>query len=856
MVADKESAPSYDFEGTTFRFCSEHCKKKFAANPWTFVDDDEPGHAHGGHSHGGHVPGNGVPSQADGHGGGKHGHAHGGHDCCHDTTAGAKLAAVQAARLKKKGSDSGAGSGKILNELGLGGGSGAGQYTCPMHPEIISEKPATCPICGMALEPMNVVAAVVDDNPEFSDMKHRLIVSACFAVPLLIISMVDMLVMGSMDGSKLSMSPGLARIPFLPGMLLSLGAALSGLSITHLVGPVAANWLQFALSTPVVLYGGKPFFERGLASIQSRNLNMFTLISVGVGVAYGFSFLATFLPMLLPAAYVYYESAAVIVCLVLLGQVLELSARRATGGAIRALLNLAPQNARLVIDGKEVDVPLAEVEVDDVLRVRPGEKIPVDGEVLEGESSVDESMITGEPLAVLKRAGSKVVGGTINGSGSLLIVAQKVGSETLLAQIVEMVGQAQRSRAPIQGLADKVSGFFVPAVFAVAILTFLVWVFVGPPPAFAHALVNAVAVLIIACPCALGLATPMSVMVATGRGARSGVLVRDAAALEALDSVTILVVDKTGTITEGKPSVTEVVPVGAYKAEAVVRLAAGIERMSEHALGVAILQAAQANKIEIPPGENFLYSAGKGISGKVEGKRVFVGSSMFLKENGIECSALLERAYELREKASTVVFVGVDRELAGLIAIADKVKMSAEVAFAFLRKLDIEIHMMTGDDAATALAVGRSIGLDESQIHAGLLPQGKQAAVKALQQKGKKVAMAGDGVNDAPALAQADVGIAMGTGTDVAIASAGIVLVKGDLSGIIRAIKLSNAMMKNIRENLFFAFAYNALGVPIAAGILYPIFGLLLSPMLASAAMSLSSVSVIVNALRLNRENL
>jgi Cu+-exporting ATPase len=636
-----------------------------------------------------------------------------------------------------------------------------------------------------------------------------------------------------------------------------------GLSFGRLTTPRGLTWLEFALATPVVLWGGWPFFVRGWQSLVNRHLNMFTLIALGTGVAFIYSVIATVTPAIFPASLqdahgrvaVYFEAAAVIIALVLLGQVLELRARHRTGAAIRALLGLAPDTARRIAsDGSESDVPLDDVRVGDHLRVRPGEKMPVDGVVLEGASSVDESMISGEPIAVEKTVGDKVIGATINGTGGLIVEAQRVGADSLLAKIVQMVAAAQRSRAPIQKLADQVAGYFVPAVILAAIITFAVWAAIGPTPALAYALVNAVAVLIIACPCALGLATPMSIMMATGKGATLGVLFKDAGAIEVMRQIDTLVVDKTGTLTEGKPRLAEVETIGDFDRGELLRLAATLEKSSEHPLAAAIVDGATAQQLKIGHVEQFESVTGKGVTGIVDGKRVVLGNQAMLESVAIDAGALLARAEELRAEGQTVMFVAVDDSAVGLVSVADPVKASASAAIDALHKEGVRIVMLTGDSETTARAVARKLGLDE--VIAGVLPDQKAETVKALQKAGRIVGMAGDGINDAPALAQAQVGIAMGTGTDVAMESAGVTLVKGDLLGILRARKLSRATMKNIRQNLFFAFVYNTVGVPVAAGVLYPAFGILLSPMIAAAAMSFSSVSVIVNALRLNRAKL
>jgi P-type Cu+ transporter len=697
------------------------------------------------------------------------------------------------------------------------------EWTCPMHPEIVRSEPGPCPICGMALEPRGV--SLDERNPELDDMRRRFWLGLVFTVPVFLLGMSD----------------------FLPGMPAqrALGHALP--------------WIELVLATPVVLWAGLPLFQRGWASVKNRSPNMFTLIALGAGVAYAFSVVATVAPGFLPqsvlshgVAPVYFEPAAFIVSLVLLGQVLELRAREHTRGALKALLGLAPKVARRIEGGAERDVPLAEVQVGDTLRVRPGEKVPVDGVVLSGHSSVDEAMITGEALPVEKEPGSRVTGATVNGTGSLVMRAERVGEATLLAQIVRMVSEAQRSRAPIQRVADKVAGTFVPLVVGVAVLTFAVWMLAGPEPRFAHALVNAVAVLIIACPCALGLATPMSIMVGTGRGAGAGVLIRNAEALEAMEKVDTLVVDKTGTLTEGKPRLVAVELLsGASQAE-VLRLAASLENASEHPLARAVVESARERGARLSEVSEFASTTGGGVTGVVEGRRVSVGSGRYLEGLSVPLAApAAERAESLRAAGQTALFVALDGRLAGLFGVADPIKASTVEALRTLSQEGLRVVMVTGDSRTSAQAVADKLGIAE--VRAEVLPAQKSEVVARLRAEGCKVAMAGDGINDAPALAAADVGIAMGNGTDVAMESAGITLVKGDLRGIARVRKLSRATMRNIRQNLFWAFAYNLLGVPLAAGVLYPAFGLLLSPMIASAAMSFSSVSVIANALRLRR---
>ncbi len=695
-------------------------------------------------------------------------------------------------------------------------------YTCPMHPQIEQDHPGNCPICGMALEPKTPVAGGEDDNAELRDMTRRFWISAVLTLPVLVVAMAHLL----------SHPP----------------EWMSG---------AASRWLQFVLSTPVVLWGGWPFFVRGWQSIRYRSLNMFTLIAMGVGVAYFYSAIVMLFPQLFPPSFqehgkigIYFESAAIITVLVLLGQVLELRARSRTGSAIRALLDLAPQKAHVVSNGQEIEVPLNEVRVNDHLRVRPGEKVPVDGKIIEGKSALDESMLTGEAMPVEKGPGDKVAGGTVNQTGSFLMSAEHVGGETVLARIVEMVAQAQRSRAPIQGLADKVAAWFVPTVIAVAALTFVVWASIGPEPRFAYAIVNAVAVLIIACPCALGLATPMSIMVGVGRGAQAGVLIKNAEAIELMEKADTLVVDKTGTLTEGKPRLTTIIVSDSVSQDELLAAAAAVEQQSEHPLGSALVRAAQDRHVTLAKVTKFQSSTGGGVVGEVNGKIVLVGKPQFLKAQNIHGLDQLEsKAAELQAQGQTAIFVAIDGRAAGILAVSDPIKESSPSAIEYLHQLGMKVIMLTGDNARTAKAVAEKLKID--QVEAGVEPQHKNERVRQLRDQGHTVAMAGDGINDAPALAAADVGIAMGTGTDVAMESAGITLMKGDLRGIEKAIRLSRAVMSNIRQNLFFAFVYNTLGIPIAAGVLFPFVGLLLNPMIAGAAMSLSSVSVISNALRL-----
>ena len=704
------------------------------------------------------------------------------------------------------------------------------EYTCPMHPEIVRDAPGNCPICGMALEPRTVDIAE-EKNPELVDMTRRFWISVALTIPVLLVAMADAI-------------PGAARL-------------------LHGASPRDLQFFEFVLATPVVLWAGFPFFVRGVRSLITRNLNMFTLIGLGVGVAYGYSVVAFAVPGIFPASFrglygevdVYFEAAAAITALVLLGQVMELRARSRTGAAIKALLGLAPKTARLIReDGSEVDAPIGEIKPGDRLRVRPGEKIPVDGVVLEGSSSVDESMISGEPIPVEKSKDSRVTGATVNGTGTLVMRAQRVGSETLLAQIVRMVGEAQRSRAPIQKLADVVSGYFVPIVVGVSLATFGAWAAWGPAPRMAHAIVNAVAVLIIACPCALGLATPMSIMVATGKGATMGVLFKNAEAIELMRKVDTLVVDKTGTLTEGKPKLISIEPSAGMDEKKLLRIAASLERGSEHPLAAAIVRGAEERALTFSQVEAFESLTGRGVRGLMEGSPVALGNQKLLEELHVDPGPLAAKAESLRAQGQTVMYVLIEKKIGGLLGVADPIKASTPDAIRRLHEDGIRILMLTGDSRTTAQAVAGNLHIDE--VIADVLPQDKAGIVKKLQSEGRFVAMAGDGINDAPALAQAQVGIAMGTGTDVAMESAGVTLVKGDLRGIVRARSLSRATMSNIKQNLFFAFVYNSLGVPIAAGILYPFFGLLLSPMIAAAAMSFSSVSVITNALRLRRAQL
>ncbi len=778
-------------DGSVYVFCSEHCKAKFGEHPEAYLES-------------------------------------GGHSAVEVTPRPEAKGSIHTCPMHPEVREEGPGScpkcGMALEPEAVAAPLSRTEYVCPMHPEIVREEPGSCPICGMALEPRDVM--LEEENPELVDMTRRFWVSAVLTLPVLAIAMTG----------------------FLPG----------GSPWLRWFSPEVLSWAEIVLATPVVLWGGWPFFARGWRSVVTRNLNMFTLIGMGVGVAYVYSVVATLFPDLFPDSFrseagevgVYFEAAAVIVTLVLLGQVLELRARSRTGAAIKALLGLAPKTARrLNDDGAEEDVPLDQVHPGDRLRVRPGEKIPVDGTVLEGLSSIDEAMITGEPIPVEKTVGDRVIGATVNGTGSFVMRADRVGAETLLSQIVRMVAEAQRSRAPIQKLADLAAGYFVPTVVVMAIGTFIVWALVGPEPAMAYALINSVAVLIIACPCALGLATPMSIMVATGKGATLGVLFKNAEAIEELRKVDTLVVDKTGTLTVGKPKLVAVLPEEGVTDEELLGLAATLERGSEHPLAAAIVEGATDRGVSLAQAESFESITGKGVRGLVEGKTVALGNARMMEDLGVSFGSLAERAEAMRADGQTVMFVAVDGRPAGLVGVADPIKDTTPEAIRQLHAEGVRITMLTGDSRTTAEAVSKRLGIDE--VVAEVLPEQKAEIVKGLQAEGRVVAMAGDGINDAPALAQAQVGIAMGTGTDVAMESAGVTLVKGDLRGIVRARRLSRVTMRNIKQNLFFAFIYNSLGIPIAAGVLYPFVGILLSPMFAAAAMSFSSVSVVGNALRL-----
>jgi len=815
-VEPNTAAGKHEHSGQTYFFCSHHCLTNFKEDPEKFLRSQP---------HPRHEPVHAVP-QAHEHAVQAHEHTHVGSQNPKDKPEHEIYVCPMDPEVRESKPGACPKCGMALEPAAPQAPSVKTEYVCPMHPNIVRQEPGSCPICGMALEPRTVTLEE-EANPELVDMTRRFWIGVGLSAPIVFLAMSDL---------------------------------IPGQPMQRSFSPHALNWLQLVLATPVVLWCGWPFFQRGWASIVNRSLNMFTLIAIGVGTAYVYSLAATLFPQAFPQSFhghggevgVYFDAAAVITTLVLLGQVLELRARSRTSRAIKALLGLAPKTARLVRDdGTEADIPLEQVKPGDRLRVRPGEKAPVDGIVLEGATSIDESMITGEPISVEKTANSRVTGGTVNGTGSFVMRAERVGSDTLLAQIVRMVAQAQRSRAPIQKLADIVAGYFVPAVVLIAVVTFVVWAFFGPEPEMAYGLLNAVAVLIIACPCALGLATPMSIMVGTGRGAAAGVLIKNAEALEVLEKIDTLVVDKTGTLTEGKPSVVSVLPVRGRDEREILCLAASLERGSEHPLAAAILKGAEERGVKLAAAREFRSITGKGVVGVVDGKRVALGNAKLLEELNIEAGELWDQAEALRQDGQTVMYVVVDGVVAGLLGVADPVKPSTPQAIRMLHEEGIRIVMLTGDNRTTAEAVAKKLGIDE--IQAEVLPEQKGAVIKRLQAEGRIVAMAGDGINDAPALAQAHVGIAMGTGTDVAMESAGVTLVKGDLRGIVKARRLSRGTMRNIRQNLFFAFVYNVLGIPIAAGVLYPVFGLLLSPVIASVAMTFSSVSVISNALRLNK---
>lgn len=808
MTVDETTAISATRDGETAYFCSEHCREKFLSQA---APSPPAASCCGGKPK--------APAPPSCCGGKSHDHA------AVTPAATAKYFCPMCAGVESDKPGDCSKCGMALERNPAWKSTAKTVYTCPMHPEVRQDHPGDCPKCGMALEP-EAAAADDEENGELVDMTRRLWISAALTLPVFLLAMAH----------------------FIPG----LGAQ------SWVMGD-ASRWIQFALTTPVVLWAGWPFFRRGWRSLLSGHLNMFTLIAIGVGAAYLFSVVAMLAPGLFPHTMrhgghvaIYFEAAAVIIVLVILGQVLELRARSRTGSAIKALLNLAPPTARVIAPGGDNVVPLDQVKVGDLLRVVPGDKVPVDGVLVEGHSSVEESMITGEPLPVEKSTGDSVTAGTVNGSGSFVMRAERVGDDTLLGQIVNMVAEAQRSRAPIQGLADRVAGIFVPAVLVVSVLTFILWMWLGPEPKLAYAIVNAVAVLIIACPCALGLATPMSIMVGIGRGAQEGVLVKNAEALERLEKITTLVVDKTGTLTEGKPKLIDVLPADGLDSNDFLRLAASLEQNSEHPLAAAIVQGAKEREIPLEAVTGFRSVTGGGVVGTVAGRAVMIGKPDFLKKESITGTESLEAAaVKLQEDGKTAMFVAIDGKPAGILAVADPIKATTARAIEELHELGIQLVMLTGDNRRTAAAVARQLGLDD--VQAEIEPAGKVTHIKKLRAEGKHVAMAGDGINDAPALSEAEVGIAMGTGTDVAMESAGITLVRGDLRGIAQAIRLSRATMRNIRQNLFFAFLYNALGIPVAAGLLYPFFGLLLSPILAGAAMSLSSVSVISNALRLRK---
>jgi len=813
MDVDPENAAAVaERDGETFYFCSEHCRDRFVSDSDAAARESE-------HSCCGGAQAKAAPAEES------HSCCGGGEHASDDAkpSAAAKYFCPMCEGVESDKPGDCPKCGMALERNPGWAPESKTIYTCPMHPEIEQDHPGDCPKCGMALEPKTVTAAdSEDDNTELRDMTRRFWISAALTLPVFILAMSHLL-------------------PNAPEWMAG-----------H-----EARWLQFAFSAPVVLWAGWPFFRRGWASIRTGNLNMFTLIAIGVGSAFLYSAIVMVAPGLFPEGMrqhgmigIYFEAAAMITVLVLLGQVLELRARSRTGAAIRSLLDLAPKTARRVRDGEEEDVPVAHVHAGDLLRIRPGEKVPVDGEIAEGRSSIDESMLTGESMPVEKAAGDKVTGGTVNGTGAFLMKAERIGSQTMLARIVATVAEAQRSRAPIQGLADKVSAIFVPTVIAVAIGTFVGWLLLGPEPRLAHALINAVAVLIIACPCALGLATPMSIMVGVGRGAHGGVLIRNAEAIEQLENVRTLVVDKTGTLTEGKPRLTEIVPAPGADPDALLLAIAAVEQHSEHPIATAIVTGAREKGLTIPVASGFESITGGGVAAEVDGRKVIIGTPALLQAHGVSGFDELEAAAaKLQSNAHTVVFTAIDGRVAGAVAVADPIKETTPEAIRQLRRAGVEVVMLTGDNERTARAVAEKLELD--QFHAGFQPHEKHAQIEKLRAEGKVVAMAGDGINDAPALAAAHVGIAMGTGTDVAMESAGVTLLHGDLGGIVKAIRLSRAVMRNIRQNLFFAFAYNALGIPVAAGLLYPFFGILLSPVIAGAAMSLSSVSVIANALRL-----
>ncbi len=789
MIEPQDAVSHQEYKGQTYYFCNPSCAKRFAAEPQKFLEPK------------------GQSASAAGQN--------------------VEYACPMDPEVHKRGPGSCPKCGMALEPATVAAPATRAEYTCPMHPQIVRSEPGNCPICGMALEPREIT--LEEANPELADMTRRFWISVALAVPLL---------------------------------ALMVSALFGSMPLQHLLPASVWAWIELALATPVVLWCGWPFFVRGWQSLVNRSLNMFTLIALGTGAAFLYSVIATAFPSVFPPSFrdesgqiaLYFEPAVVIIALVLLGQVMELRARSQTGSAIRALLGLAPKTARrLNEDGHEADVPLDQVQVGDRLRVRPGEKVPVDGTVLEGHSSVDESMITGEPIPIEKDATAKVTAGTVNGTGGFVMRAERIGVDTLLAQIVKMVSEAQRSRAPIQRVADRVSSYFVPAVIISAVITFAVWYLVGPQPRFAHALVNAVAVLIVACPCALGLATPMAIMVATGRGARAGILIRNAEALESFGKVDTLIIDKTGTLTEGKPTLSSVLPQQGISESELLHLVASLERGSEHPLAAAIVKGAEAAGLSLTDAADFNSMTGKGVTGAIAGKQIAVGNAELFRALSINPEPLAKQADALRKEGQTVMFVAVAGKAAGLVAVSDPIKESTPEAIRELKAAGLKIIMVTGDNATTAKAVADKLGIE---FEADVLPERKAEVIKTHQQLGAIVAMAGDGVNDAPALAQANIGIAMGTGTDVAMEAGGITLLKGDLRAILRARHLSLETMRNIRQNLFFAFVYNVVGVPLAAGVLFPAFGLLLNPMIAAAAMSLSSVSVIANALRLRTTRL
>lgn len=794
-IEEKDAVATSTYQGTTYYFCSKPCKDKFDKDPEAYLKEK--------------IKKKEIISATQ--------KAIG--EICYTCPMHPEIKQNETGSCPK--------CGMALEPVAPSASVTKTEWTCPMHPEIIRDAPGSCPKCGMALEPKTALRE--EENPELIDMTRRFKVGVILTIPLVLIAMRGL-------------------IPFL--------------TIENLVSPGILKWVEIILATPVVLWAGRPFFVRGWQSVITCNLNMFTLIGLGVGVAYIYSMVAAFLPGIFPASFrkeggevgVYFEAAAVIVSLVLLGQVLELKARSKTGVAIKALLGLAPKTAHRIKNGAEEDIPLEHVNKDDILRVRPGEKIPVDGTVIDGLSSVDESMVTGEPIPVQKQKGDRVVGATVNGTGMIIMKAEKVGADTLLSQIIHLVAEAQRSRAPIQKLADIVAAYFVQIVVAVAALTFILWAWIGPEPRMAHAIINAVAVLIIACPCALGLATPMSIMVAMGKGAMAGVLFKNAEAIEIMKKIDTIVVDKTGTLTIGKPRLINVIPAKGFDEKSVLHFGASIERGSEHPLASAIVKGAEERGVSLTDVDGFESVTGKGVTGRIEGHKIALGNLKLLEDIGVNPGGLLQKAEAMRTEGQTVMFIAVDGKAAGLLGVADPIKETTPEAISAFHKENIRIVMLTGDNRTTAEAVSKKLTLDD--VVAEVLPDQKADIVKRLQNEGRIVAMAGDGINDAPALAQAHVGIAMGTGTDVAMESAGVTLVKGDLRGIVRARRLSRATMRNIKQNLFWAFIYNSIGVPVAAGILYPFFGILLSPMIAAAAMSFSSVSVVGNALRLRRAKL